>query len=62
MAGNLGFETWFLEDATATFDRVGPSGEHLDADLMHRTALASLHGEFAEVLSSGAALDRLAGD
>ena len=27
MSGNLGFETWFVGDACATFDRVGPDGE-----------------------------------
>src|SRR5262249_4064344 len=29
MAGNLGFSTWVVSDATATFDRIGPDGaEH----------------------------------
>jgi hypothetical protein len=28
---------------------VGPEGERLSADEMHRAALASLHGEFATV-------------
>ena len=51
MAGNLGFETWVVSDATATFDRDG-----FDAETMHRTALASLSGEFATVVdTSGAA-------
>ncbi len=59
MAGNLGFETWVLGDAMATFDRRGPDGEVIDADTMHRTALASLHGEFAEVLTTRTALGRL---
>ncbi|MEO5816270.1 MAG: cysteine hydrolase family protein [Gemmatimonadaceae bacterium] len=49
MAGNLGFSVTVVEDATATFDRVGPDGTHYTADLMHRAALASLHGEFATV-------------
>jgi nicotinamidase-related amidase len=60
MAANLGFETLVLGDAMATFDRRGPGGDVLPADLMHRTALASLHGEFADVLSTRAALARLA--
>ena len=59
MAGNLGFETWLLEDATATFERRTPDGELLGADLMHRTTLASLHDEFAEVISTGEAIERL---
>ena len=61
MAGNLGFETWVLADAMATFDRVAPDGETIPADLMHRTALASLDGEFAEVMGSDEALRRVRG-
>jgi nicotinamidase-related amidase len=49
MAGNLGFTVTVVEDATATFERRGPDGIHYSADLMHRVALASLHGEFATV-------------
>ncbi|WP_319529069.1 cysteine hydrolase family protein [uncultured Cohaesibacter sp.] len=52
MAGNYGYETYLLSDATATFDRGGLDGERLNSDLIHRTALASLHGEFATVLQS----------
>lgn len=59
MAGNLGFNVVLVSDATATFDRTGPDGEHFTADQMHRAELASLHGEFctvkgtADVLSAG---------
>ena len=59
MSGNLGFETWFVGDACATFDREGPDGELFPADLMHRTALASLHDEFADVVSTDEAIARL---
>jgi nicotinamidase-related amidase len=52
MAGNLGFEVVVVEDATATFERTGPDGRRYSADEMHRTALASLHGEFAQVQSA----------
>lgn len=52
MAGNLGFKVTVVEDATATFERRGPDGVHYSADLMHRAALASLHGEFATVRST----------
>lgn len=52
MAANLGFRVTVVEDATATFERVGPDGEHYSADLMHRSALASLSGEFAAVKST----------
>lgn len=52
MAGNLGFDVTVVEDATATFERTGPDGAHYSAEQMHDTALASLHGEFAQVRSS----------
>jgi nicotinamidase-related amidase len=59
MAANLGFETWLLGDATATFARRAPDGEEISAETMQRTALASLHEEFAEVIDTAAALARL---
>jgi nicotinamidase-related amidase len=52
MAGNLGFNVTVVEDATATHERRGVDGTHYSADLMHGAALASLHGEFATVLSA----------
>ncbi len=52
MAGNLGFTTYVVADGTATFDRVGPDGTHYPAALMHGTALATLHDEFATVVTS----------
>ena len=52
MAANLGFETFVVEDATATFDRVGPDGVVHPAELVHAVSLASLHGEFATVVKS----------
>ncbi|MEM7549814.1 MAG: cysteine hydrolase family protein [Bacteroidota bacterium] len=52
MSGNLGFETYLVSDATATFDKVGADGKKYPAELIHETALASLHGEFATVLTT----------
>lgn len=60
MSGNLGFDTWVVGDACATFDREGADGEGFPADLIHRAALASLHDEFAEVISTQEATERLA--
>jgi nicotinamidase-related amidase len=59
MSGNLGFETWVVGDACATFDREGPDGEVFPADLIHRVSLASLHNEFAAVVSTDQAIARL---
>ena len=60
MAANLGFATTVVADATATFDRVAPDGEVFPAELMHRTALASLRGEFAEIATADEAIALLA--
>jgi nicotinamidase-related amidase len=50
MGGNLGFDVRLIEDATWTFDRVGPHGDHHAAADIHRMTLANLHGEFAEIV------------
>jgi nicotinamidase-related amidase len=52
MAGNLGFETFVVADATATFNKTGVDGQHYSAELIHDTALASLSQEFAQVVTS----------
>ena len=59
MAANLGFNTYLVADATATFDRKGPDGRLYSAEEIHAVSLASLHGEFATVLGSGELLDML---
>ncbi|MFC2503676.1 MAG: cysteine hydrolase family protein [Cardiobacterium sp.] len=56
MAANLGYTVRLVSDGCATFARTGYDGTCFDADTIHRTALASLHGEFAEVLESAALL------
>jgi nicotinamidase-related amidase len=52
MAANLGFKTIFVGDATATFERTGPAGQHFTAEQMHDVNVASLHGEFATVVDT----------
>ena len=59
MAGNLGFRTFVVADATATFGKRGFDGAEYDAELIHETALASLHGEFAEVVTFDELVARL---
>ncbi len=59
MAGNLGFATWVVSDATATFDRVGPDGVAHLAERIHEIALSDLHGEFATVVDTAAVIDAL---
>ena len=52
MAGNLGYKTYVVSDATATFDKVGANGIKYEAELIHEVALASLHNEFATVIET----------
>ncbi|UYW01902.1 cysteine hydrolase [Flavobacterium agricola] len=52
MAGNYGYETYIISDATAAFNRVGIAGENYDSTLIHLTALANLNDEFATVWNS----------
>jgi nicotinamidase-related amidase len=52
MAGNYGYDTFVVSDATATHDRRGVDGQHYPAEMMHQTSLASLNGEFAAVVTT----------
>lgn len=59
MAADMGFETYVVSDATATFDRRGPDGRVFEADLVHAAELAALHGEFARVVTTRELLQEL---
>jgi nicotinamidase-related amidase len=59
MAGNLGFTTWVVSDATAAFDRTGPDGVLYPAETVHAMALSDLHGEFATVVDTATVLSAL---
>jgi nicotinamidase-related amidase len=60
MGGNLGFDVRLVEDATWTFDRIGPRGDRHSADEVHAMTLANLHREFAEIVRASEVLDQLA--
>lgn len=51
-AGNLGYETTFVIDATHTFDRTGPDGTSVPAAHLSEITAVNLHGEFATVVST----------
>jgi len=51
MAGNYGYDTYLISDATATFDRIGINGEKYSSETIHLTTLANLNEEFATVWS-----------
>jgi nicotinamidase-related amidase len=59
MAGNFGFEVRLISDATATFDKVSYTGEKIPAETIHKANLASLHNEFATVLTTQQLLQQL---
>lgn len=52
MAGNLGFDTYVVDDATATFARPHVDGTPRSAEDVHRAALSDLNGEFATVVDT----------
>jgi len=52
MAGNLGYKTFLVADATATFNKTGVDGQNYPAELIHETALASLNNEFATIITT----------
>jgi nicotinamidase-related amidase len=59
MAGNYGYETIVIADATAAFDRTGILAEKYSAEIIHLTSLASLKDEFAEVMNTEQLLENL---
>ena len=52
VGGNLGYDVKFVLDATHTFDRTTPGGEVIPAELVAKVASASLHDEFATVITT----------
>ncbi|HEY6903223.1 MAG TPA: cysteine hydrolase family protein [Candidatus Acidoferrales bacterium] len=52
MAGNLGFDTQLVRDATWTYDRVGPDGDKHPAEEIHAMTLSNLNNEFARIVST----------
>ena len=59
MAGNLGFDTRLVRDATWTFDRTGPDGDAHSAEDIHAMTLANLNGEFARIVTTAEAIAAL---
>jgi len=59
MAGNLGFETYLVEDAAFTFGRHDWRGVWRTADEVHSISLANLDGEYCAVVTTQEILDAL---
>lgn len=58
MADNLGFDTYFVSDGTAAFDRVGPDGVLHAAEDIQAMTLANLNDEFATIVDTDAVIAR----
>ncbi len=52
MSGNLGFRSFVIDDACATYDRKDSDGKVIPAEQVHKTNLASIDDEFAKVIKS----------
>lgn len=59
MAGNLGYTTFVIGDACATYSKRLLDGRVVDAQTVHDLALADLDGEFAKVLTTADAIAAL---
>ncbi len=62
MAGNLGFDTYLVEDCCSTSNRIGPDGIDRDPELVHAMTVANLHGEFCTTLKFADALGLVCAD
>lgn len=59
MAGNLGYRTYLVADATATAERIDLAGRVWRAEEIQALTLANLNGEYATVVSTEEILARL---
>ena len=62
MAANLGFKVILVADATIAHERKGFDGRIFDPDQVHAVSLASLHGEFATVVTTETVLAQIGGN
>jgi nicotinamidase-related amidase len=52
MAGNLGFDTYLVEDTVFTFARRDYRGRLRSADEVHAMSLANVNGEYCEAVTT----------
>ncbi|KQW49670.1 MULTISPECIES: cysteine hydrolase family protein [unclassified Roseateles] len=58
-AGNLGFKTYVVSDATFAFAKADFAGVWRNAEDVHAMALSNLHGEYATVVTTSELLSSL---
>ena len=61
MAGNLGFVTTVVSDATFAFDKRDHNGTLRSADEVHAMSLSNLDGEYARIVHCAELLAELGG-
>lgn len=61
MAGNLGFTTFVVADASAALEHTGPDGRVWDAETVHAVSLATLSEEFATIVDTDAMVEAAKG-
>lgn len=52
MSGDLGFKSYLIEDACATYDLKDMKGEKIPAEVVHNVHISSINGSFADVIIS----------
>ncbi len=52
MSGNYGYDTYLLSDATAAYELMDQNGDRVDPETIHHVSLATLHDEFATVMTT----------
>ena len=57
MGANLGFDIIVAGDACHTWGQTAPDGDYLDADIIHRANLTTLHTEFGTVADNGSLVE-----
>ena len=62
MSGNLGFDTYLVDDCCATTNRVGLDGIDREPELVHAMTVGNLHGEFCTAIKSTDALGLISSD
>lgn len=50
MAGNMGYDTYLVEDACSTTNRVAADGTIHPSEVVHRLSVASMDGEFCTAI------------
>ncbi len=59
MAGNLGFDVYYVADGIWAYGNTGPDGMTHTPEEVHSITLSNLHGEFATVVTTEDILEKI---